>query len=172
MTLPIDHYLHQADAYRQHIHRHLLCLLDTLHTASTVMAQETQSTQPRVKWETIEVDQLVDFLYDHRSEGGDGGNFKEATLSAAVVHLRPYYVSGRAKDLKSVRNRWSLVSAHSTAKFSIILIGDRQLKQKYSAICVWRRKSGVHWDNIRGADIHGDASTAVFDAHVANKVCL
>jgi hypothetical protein len=36
----------------------------------------------------------------------------------------------------------------------------------------YQNVSGAHWDAQRGANIQGEAAAAVFNAYVAQKVCL
>ena len=43
MTLPIDSYLHQADARRQHIHRQLLHLIKALYSISALVVEGIES---------------------------------------------------------------------------------------------------------------------------------
>ncbi|KAG1878521.1 hypothetical protein C8R48DRAFT_768082 [Suillus tomentosus] len=42
-------------------------------------------------------------------------------------------------------------------------------EQTYSTIQKYRQLSGVHWDNVRGADIEGEAETAVWNEYISRK---
>ena len=46
-----------------------------------------------------------------------------------------------------------------------------QLKGIYNAIEGYRNSSGLHYDNEKGANIQGEAATAIWNAYVARKVC-
>ena len=63
----------------------------------------------QVTWTEPEVDTLINYLHVHRSE--NQGGFKGVTINGALVHLRglPLQMIGKAKDLKSIRNKWTNV---------------------------------------------------------------
>ncbi|KAF9237859.1 hypothetical protein BU15DRAFT_34672, partial [Melanogaster broomeanus] len=104
------------------------------------------------KWTPVEVTALVNYLHEHRAECGEAGNFKEITYNAAataVGHL--YNGGGGVKTGKMVATKWAA------------------LKAIYNAIEVYRNRSGVHWDNERGADIQGADAAQVWKDHVVQK---
>jgi len=116
MTPPeVDRYLRQADAHRQHIRQQLQCLVTILQSISTTVGQEMEATSNNQKglvqavWTTIETDKLLDYLHEHRSQWGDGGNFKDSTYNAAALALQPFLKSGRPKDVKSIKYKWGIV---------------------------------------------------------------
>jgi len=74
------------------------------------MTEEVWSAVPRVKWTDCETNALMDYLYEHCSEGAQGGNFKDITYNAAAMHIQPLYVSGKPKDGKSIKTKWNVVS--------------------------------------------------------------
>jgi hypothetical protein len=47
-----------------------------------------------------------------------------------------------------------------------------QLKGIYDTIERFCEGSGLHWDDINGAAIQGEAATAVFDTFVAQVCCF
>ena len=78
-----------------------------------------QSVLLKARWTDPEVDALVDFLAEHYSKGGDGGNFKNVTFQAVVVHLRPLLEGSKPKDMKSIKYKWmqvSLLACHISTK--------------------------------------------------------
>ena len=104
------------------------------HTIN-IMSQDMQSVLLKARWTDPEVDALVDFLAEHHSKGGDGGNFKNVTFQAVVVHLRPLLEGGKPKDMKSIKYKWmqvSLLACHISTKPWQIWV---QLKATYKAIC-------------------------------------
>jgi hypothetical protein len=60
-------------------------------------------------WTRDDEAKLIDFLYDHRSAGTDGMNFKEATFSAAAIEVNSIRTKGVVKTVKSCQNKWSAV---------------------------------------------------------------
>ena len=62
----------------------------------------------KAHWSDQEMTQLIQYLHEHRSEGGDGGNFKNLTLNAAAWHLASLCTpdaSGDPKTAKQVKNK-------------------------------------------------------------------
>lgn len=63
----------------------------------------------KTKWTGQEIEALVGFLHEHRSERmADPANFEEVTFNVAMTHLQLLLVSGKPKDLKS---KWGQVSS-------------------------------------------------------------
>ena len=83
------------------------------------MSLPANSTEEvRLKWSEDETTQLVEYLWEHRSEGGDGGNFKNPTINAAVQHLislRAPGALGSPRNAKQVKTKWQGVSATDLA---------------------------------------------------------
>lgn len=87
------------------------------------------STQHAI-WSSAEESAFVGFLVEHRAEAGDGGNFKTGTFQKALGHIAPFHERGGAKNVKTLRNKWtsvrlslfsmptdSQVFIHSSARF-------------------------------------------------------
>ena len=80
-------------------------------TTIFVMSSETpESNKSNANWNIDETNELVQYLWDHRAEAGDGGNFKSQTLTAAMQHITPYHSQGPVKDVKHVKRKWTAVS--------------------------------------------------------------
>jgi hypothetical protein len=47
-----------------------------------------------------------------------------------------------------------------------------QLKATYNSIEAYRNASGFHFDNMNGANVHGETATGIWNGIVAKKVCL
>ena len=60
-------------------------------------------------WNEKEVDSLIDYLFEHRSEVGDTGGFKGATFNAAAAHIAPHLTHGPAKTGKMCKTKWGSV---------------------------------------------------------------
>lgn len=56
---------------------------------------------------------LVDFLWEHRSEAGDGGTFKDTMFNAAADHIAKYWTTGPTKTAKRCKTKWAGVSPGS-----------------------------------------------------------
>ena len=83
-------------------------------TTIFVMSSETpESNKSNANWNIDETNELVQYLWDHRAEAGDGGNFKSQTLTAAMQHITPYHSQGPVKDAKHVKRKWTAVSDQS-----------------------------------------------------------
>ena len=61
-------------------------------------------------WNQQEIDYVMDYLQDHASEVGSGGNFKDSVYQAAATYIAPYYKSGPVKLAKHVKNKYKTVS--------------------------------------------------------------
>ncbi|KAG1795849.1 hypothetical protein EV424DRAFT_1297079, partial [Suillus variegatus] len=85
---------------------------------------------------------------------GDAGNFKDATYNGAAEAIAEYLEHGPAKSGAMCKTKWA------------------SLKQTFNAIQKYRQQSGVHWDNIRGANVEGEASTSVWNEYVSKKVLM
>jgi hypothetical protein len=79
---------------------------------TTIMALPSASVEkePKAKWNDTETTELVQYLWEHRAQGGDGGTFKPATFKAAAEHIAPYHTLGPVKTTKSVQIKWNGVS--------------------------------------------------------------
>jgi hypothetical protein len=73
------------------------------------MAQPPPATRDKAQWTDDQVDILLDYLYDHHAEGGDGNNFKKETTNAAAAVLNSNVVcpSRPPKTGQMVRTKWT-----------------------------------------------------------------
>ncbi|KAG1842584.1 hypothetical protein C8R48DRAFT_678983 [Suillus tomentosus] len=109
------------------------------------MAQESShTTTERAVWTDTEVDQFLLYLSNNRDKIGDAGNFKDVTYNGAAEAIAEYLEHGPVKS-------------------------GQCLKQTFNAIQKYRQQSGVHWDNTRGANVEGEASTSVWNEYVSKK---
>ena len=81
---------------------------------TTIMALPTD--KERAMWNETETKEFLQYLLDHRSEGGDGGNFQTATLNATMRHIASHQMTGPVKVEKHGRMKWDGVS-HSPSVF-------------------------------------------------------
>lgn len=81
------------------------------HYALLLMLQDQvpASGLTRASWKAEEVDALIEYLLQHRSEGGDGGTFKKATYNRLAVHLAPFLKAGPAKTGDMCKGKWNSV---------------------------------------------------------------
>jgi hypothetical protein len=71
-------------------------------------AQEAQAA--KAVWSAEETTALIDYLYEHRPQAGNGGNFKTASFTAAAEAISPLLKYGPEKTGKICRRKWSSVS--------------------------------------------------------------
>ena len=80
---------------------------------ATIMAMETDKAEKETaRQNDKETQQFIQFLVDHKSEGGDNGTFKNKTMMAAAQHIAPYCTMGIVKEAKQMHTKWTTVSAH------------------------------------------------------------
>ncbi|KAF9060759.1 hypothetical protein BDP27DRAFT_1184160, partial [Rhodocollybia butyracea] len=87
-------------------------------------------------WTEEELDTYLQFLFKHRSEMGDGSNFKKKTFSAAAEHMEQSgRASGGEKDWEACRSKW------------------QKVKKTYEVIGDIKAHTGWTWSNETGASI-------------------
>jgi hypothetical protein len=62
---------------------------------STPTAPAATVNNKHGQWTTGEERELIDFLSDHKSEAGDGSNFKSTTWTQAAAHMSALHVNVR-----------------------------------------------------------------------------
>ncbi|PFH45664.1 hypothetical protein AMATHDRAFT_158264 [Amanita thiersii Skay4041] len=63
-------------------------------------------------WTDKEKDVLVQYLFDHKSEAGDGGNFTTSFWTVVAAHLHPHLVKGSIKTSTVCKSKWTNVSRY------------------------------------------------------------
>jgi len=100
----------------------LTSICTQLVTIMSVQPQATTGGSEKARWNETETTKLVEYLWEHRAEGGDGGTFKTPTFNAAAQHIAEYRTSGPIKTAKNLQTKWSTVSfSHSTNHLLILL---------------------------------------------------
>ena len=61
-------------------------------------------------WDEKETECMMEYLHDHASEVGDGGNFKDSPYLAEAVYIAPYHRSGPVKTAKHIKTKYRSVS--------------------------------------------------------------
>ena len=64
---------------------------------------------PNAHWSLHDETTLLDYLWDHRSEAGEGMSFKAPTLAGAAVKLQGATAKGGPKTAGSCKNKWGKV---------------------------------------------------------------
>ena len=75
---------------------------------AAIMSIETDKETAR--WNEKETQEFVQFLVDHKAEGGDTGGFKNRTMNAAAEHIAPHRDVGVVKEAKHLQTKWNSVS--------------------------------------------------------------
>ena len=73
------------------------------------MALKTGVKAQRAYWTSADEVSLLDFLAEHQSEAGDGGNFKGATWTSAAAHVNETKTRGAPKTKDSCRSKYGSV---------------------------------------------------------------
>ncbi|TFK26848.1 hypothetical protein FA15DRAFT_553992, partial [Coprinopsis marcescibilis] len=77
-------------------------------------------------------------LLEHRSEAGDGGNFKKPTFEAAASSIAHLHLRGAIKIFKICQNKYLA------------------LWKTYHVVCAIQQVSGWTWSDDTGASITSD----------------
>ena len=87
--------------------------------ATVMSVQPGFAEKEKARWNDTETTKLVEYLWEHRAEGGDGGTFKTTTFRAAAEHIAEYRTSGPPKTVKNLQTKWSSVSCSSSGSLAI-----------------------------------------------------
>ncbi|KAG6836266.1 hypothetical protein H0H93_009626 [Arthromyces matolae] len=118
---------------------------DTQDTAS-----KAKTRWPQASWTDADEENLMAYLVEHKSEGGDGGNFKKPTWVKAAAHANQTITKGAAKTSDSCGGRCGA------------------LKSVFEIVRAIRDNSGWSWDDKRGAGITVE-KTGTWDDFVAKN---
>jgi hypothetical protein len=87
-------------------------IMDDLQAIANVpdpqQGEATSSSKSGKPWSEAEVDDLVNFLYEHRSQSS-GGNFKATTWKGLSTYLETKYKSSRS--VSALKSKFGVVSA-------------------------------------------------------------
>ena len=95
--------------HRQHLVNTALSLA-VVYTQFIALLMATSGQQEKANWNDPETAAFVEYLWEHRSEGGDGGTFKDVTMRAAAEHIADKHDLGPIKLLKHCKTKYSGVS--------------------------------------------------------------
>ncbi|PFH47521.1 hypothetical protein AMATHDRAFT_151912 [Amanita thiersii Skay4041] len=101
-------------------------------------------------WTDEEEGVLVQYLFDHKSEAGDGGNFTTSFWTVVAAHLHPHLVT----SVRSIKT-----SAVCKSKWT-------NMCKTCHTICNLQKVSGWTWSDEGGCCITED-TRASWDAYVA-----
>jgi len=132
-----------------------------LDTLSQLMGKKG----PNAHWSLADENVLLDYLWEHRSEAGEGVSFRAPTLAGAAAKLKETTMKGGLKTGGSCKNKWGKVCCIVALEISF---SDRiilQFKELYLIICDIKSQSGFSWCDKKGANI-GLESASVWEAYV------
>ena len=69
------------------------------HFVSLLVATMSQE-EGKANWNDAETLALVDYLWEHKAEAGDGGTFKDTTFNAAADYIAKDWTTGATKNGK------------------------------------------------------------------------
>ena len=101
----------------------------TLLMAHEDTGEEVQEVERQIaNWNDAETVGLVQYLYEHRSEGSGNGNFKAQTLNNAAKSIATLRSMGPVKSGKMVRTKWTSVCYLTPLQCIFVLIRDPSAK--------------------------------------------
>ena len=101
-----------------HRYKLLRALAGTVAVTSFFLYNMSEQPRENAIWDEKETECMMEYLRDHASEAGDGGNFKETAYQAAATYIAPYRKSGPIKTAKHVKNKYKTVSILITGSVS------------------------------------------------------
>jgi hypothetical protein len=95
--------------------------LTSLYTQiATIMSLPAQNpAEAKAYWTDDETTRLVQYLWEHRAECGDGGNFKNVTFNTAAEHLASHPTLGAPKTAKQLKTKWQAVGTTNDASLVV-----------------------------------------------------
>jgi hypothetical protein len=111
MTMPIDdfdlhrHILHYAASALQICLPIVMDLLPSVANDTTTL--DASKTQAK-KWSNKEATDLIDFIYEHRSEASSPGNFKPSFWTTAKGHLDSKH-PGSPRTVAAIKSKFTTV---------------------------------------------------------------
>jgi hypothetical protein len=76
--------------------------------APTIVVSAPKS-RSNAQWSEQDETILLQYLIDHKAEGGDGGNFKQPVWQGLVGELAKIPHKGADKNVTSCQNKWKKV---------------------------------------------------------------
>jgi hypothetical protein len=144
-------------------------------TDTTPATPAAQQDSTRAHWTIADKTELIDFILDHKAEGGDGLNFKGATWTAAAKLLDAKRTKGGIKTSLACKNKFTNARRHIFYRFLSFFLCSQtyilQLKEVYLVVDALKQVSGFTWDDEYGAHIktkgwpHYDTMKAMMPTH-------
>ena len=110
MISPLPHHINSPPISSVHNRYKLLQAAAGVATISFILLFMSEPTHENAVWDEKETEQMIEYLRDHTSQAGDGGNFKDSTYQAAATHITPHHKNGPAKTAKHVKDKYKTVS--------------------------------------------------------------
>ena len=88
----------------------MLWLLLLSITQLIVLLMATSALQEKVNWNEAEMAVLIEYLWEHKSEGDEGVSFKDVTMRAAAEQIADKHTAGPIEVLKHLKTKWTAVS--------------------------------------------------------------
>ncbi|THV03088.1 hypothetical protein K435DRAFT_652002 [Dendrothele bispora CBS 962.96] len=122
--------------------------------AGSVPKTRTRKKPPKpggnAKWTDTDITRFLDYLTEHHSKAGNGGNFTATIFKDAADHMAQFDYEGGMKDMKACRNKWG------------------QLKGTCEVILEIKNQSGWTWSDDTGATI-GVENSDLWEKFVKKK---
>ena len=75
----------------------------------TVLMVNDKPKTDTARWRDNEITAFLQYLLDHRAEGGDGATFKTSTFTAAAASIAHLHQTGGNKTAEKCRGKWNSV---------------------------------------------------------------
>lgn len=76
-----------------------------LYNQYTIFLMALSEDKEKAPWDELEVSALIDYFYQHRSQVGEGGNFRAETYDAAAEHIALHLSQGPKKTGKTCKTK-------------------------------------------------------------------
>ena len=97
-------------------------------------------------WTEEETNALIDYFHTNQSTTTLSSSARD--YKGAVAHISTLF-KGRPKTVKSIKTKFSHVSFQQYGQHPFKLLIFQQIKTRWTLIDIYRRSSGVSWDELR-----------------------
>ena len=110
ITSAINHHMDKTEpCFQQHILNCALAVV-VVYTHLVILLMATSAPTERADWNKVETIAFVEYHWEHKAEGGDGGGFKDVTFRGASMHIANLLTAGPVKTPKHCKMKWASVS--------------------------------------------------------------
>jgi hypothetical protein len=82
---------------------------------SALEGQDAPESKDHCSWTTDDETHLIQFIADHKAQGGDGLNFDKTFWVSASTEMAKHTTQGAPKVFKACQSKWQRVSSYRVA---------------------------------------------------------